>query len=233
MVNTLLLDLDGTLCTMDKARFMKRYLTDMAEHFKDIIPVESFAPHIMKSSAFASSHPSPNYSWGEVFINHFAEGFGLKAHGMLGRFMDFFVKDFPQYCSMVTPHPLTVKLLQISSERGFKLACASNCLMPRIAIEERMRCCGIEPARFAFIPGMEHMHYSKPNPLFFQEIADNIGVAPADCLVVGNDLEEDMCASDIGMKTFFVGVYPEDPDHELTYAGELKDLIALLEKEEI
>jgi len=218
---------------MDKARFMKRYMTDMAEHFKDIIPVDSFAPHIMKSSAFASSHPSPNYFWGEVFINHFAEGFGLKTNGMLGRFMDFFVRDFPQYCSMVTPHPLTAKLLQITAEKGLRLACASNCLMPRIAIEERMRCCSMEPAQFIFIPGMEHMHYSKPNPLFFQEIADNLGVPPEDCLVVGNDVDEDMCAADIGMKTFFVGTYPDDLGAKITYAGELKDLIDLLEKEEI
>lgn len=233
MVNTLLLDLDGTLCTMDKVRFMKRYMTDMAEHFKDIIPVDSFAPHIMKSSAFASSHPSPNYSWGEVFINHFAEGFGLKANGMLGRFMDFFVKDFPQYCSMVTPHPLTAKLLQITAEKGYKLACASNCLMPKIAIEERMRCCGIDPARFDFIPGMEYMHHSKPNPLFFQEIADNLGVEPGDCLVVGNDMDEDMCAADIGMKTFFIGLSTEDLSSKVTYSGELKDLITLLENGEI
>jgi len=232
VVNTLLLDLDGTLCMMDRDRFMKKYMSDMAEHFKDIIPVESFAPHIMKSTAFANSHPSPNYNWGEVFINHFAEGFGLKTNGMLGRFMDFYVKDFPQYGSIIAPHPLAHKLLETAKRKGFKLACSSNCVMPKIAIEERMRCCGIDPSIFDFIPGMEHMHYSKPNPLFFKEIADYLGVEPEDCLVVGNDPDEDMCASDIGMKTFYIGSQvPDEIVSKVTYSGDMKDLLAMLEKE--
>ncbi|MPN59340.1 hypothetical protein SDC9_207061 [bioreactor metagenome] len=152
---------------------------------------------------------------------------------MLGRFMDFYVKDFPQYCSMITPHPLASELLDMALNKGFQLACSSNCVMPKIAIEERIRCCGIDPKLFAFIPGMEHMHYSKPDPLFFQEIADNLGVKTEDCLVVGNDLDEDMCAADMGMKTFFIGLLPEEINTRATYSGDLKDLIAMLEKEEI
>jgi len=48
------------------------------------------------------------------------------------------------------------------------------------------------------------MHATKPNPHYYQEIMEIIKVVPEHCLMVGNDVEEDLVAKTLGMQTFLV-----------------------------
>ena len=48
------------------------------------------------------------------------------------------------------------------------------------------------------------MSYSKPNPKYYLEITEKIGVKPEECLMVGNDVGDDMVAADLGMKVFLL-----------------------------
>jgi len=230
----LLLDIDGTLCQMDKDLFVKKYVTDMSKSFTDLIPTEQFLPQIMKSTAFATAHPSSDQTWLEVFLPHFCQAFGLNPDGLEERFLDYYATGFLKFRSLITPFGAAKKLIKTARERGWRLGISSNCQMPQIGIRERIRWCELSPEDFEFIPGMESMHYCKPNPWFFQEIARKMAVDPQFCLVVGNDPEEDMVAFSLGMKTFFVGTeLTQEQKKQVTYQGNLGDLIALLEKDEI
>jgi FMN phosphatase YigB (HAD superfamily) len=49
------------------------------------------------------------------------------------------------------------------------------------------------------------MGTSKPNPAYYREIAEKIGCAPEDCVMVGNEVQNDILpAKRVGMKTFWV-----------------------------
>ena len=100
--------------------------------------------------------------------------------------------------------------------------------MPQVAIRERVRWAGLNPDQFDFVTGMENMHFCKPNVGFFREIAQNIGVAPEDCIMIGNDMAEDMVAHEIGMKTFLVG---EETGENVDYHGNLESFHQLLEND--
>jgi len=50
----------------------------------------------------------------------------------------------------------------------------------------------------------ENIGYSKPNPLYYTELAKRIGVEPSECLMVGNDVSEDMVAKNVGMQVFLL-----------------------------
>jgi len=228
----LLLDIDGTLCHMDKDLFVKKYVTDMSKNFTYLIPAEQFLPQVIKSTAFTIAHPNPTQTWLEVFLPHFCQAFGLNPDGLTERFIDYYATGFIKFRSMVTPFAAAKKLIKTARDKGWRLGISSNCQMPRIGIMERIRWCGLDPEDFEFIPGMEFMHYCKPNPWFFREIAHQMAVDPRLCLVVGNDPEEDMNAFSVGMKTFFVGteLTPEQKK-QVSYQGNLGDLIALLEKD--
>ncbi|MGI5892547.1 MAG: HAD family hydrolase [Bacillota bacterium] len=230
MTRALLFDLDGTLCLMDADSFTKAYLNEMAKSFSDVILEEQFLPSVMKSTMFCINHPSEHYSCYDVFLHHFCEGFGLDPQAIKDRMMQFYRNDFPKYGKMITKLPLTEDVIRSAKQKGFLLALASNSLMPQFSMAERIRWCGLDPHDFDFIPGVEFMHYAKPNPKYFQEIAKHLGVTDMNqCMMIGNSLEEDMVAADIGMQTFLIaeGPYIEDLE-KVNYHGTLKDLLEMI-----
>jgi len=48
------------------------------------------------------------------------------------------------------------------------------------------------------------MHFCKPNLEYFEEVLSFIDRKPEECLMVGNDVEEDLAAGALGMKTYLV-----------------------------
>ncbi len=50
----------------------------------------------------------------------------------------------------------------------------------------------------------ENSHFAKPNPRYYLEVCEKLGVAPKDCVMVGNDVEEDGCAASLGMEVLLV-----------------------------
>ena len=49
------------------------------------------------------------------------------------------------------------------------------------------------------------MHYCKPNPKYYTEILEMLGKKPEECLMVGNNTDEDCAAAQAaGMKTILV-----------------------------
>ena len=51
----------------------------------------------------------------------------------------------------------------------------------------------------------ENIGYCKPNPEYYKEIASRLGVSVEQCLMVGNDVTEDMeAAQEAGMSVFLI-----------------------------
>ena len=88
-------------------------------------------------------------------------------------------------------------------------------------IGARINWAGLGGLSLDLITSYEIMHFCKPNPRYYQEIADKISISPQRCLMVGNDVEEDLVAQEIGMRTWLVeryrisrGQYQGKPDGE-------------------
>ncbi|MBR1566518.1 MAG: HAD hydrolase-like protein, partial [Oscillospiraceae bacterium] len=50
----------------------------------------------------------------------------------------------------------------------------------------------------------ENSSTCKPNPAYYREILQKRGLRPEECLMVGNDVDEDMVAETLGMKVFLL-----------------------------
>jgi FMN phosphatase YigB (HAD superfamily) len=78
----------------------------------------------------------------------------------------------------------------------------------------------------------ETMHASKPHAAYYNEIAKMIGVDPQDCLMVGNEVKNDILpARKARMKTFWVtnaGSIPTDVPAD--WVGTLEEFATLIEK---
>jgi FMN phosphatase YigB (HAD superfamily) len=90
---------------------------------------------------------------------------------------------------------------------------------------------GLKQEDFSLITDYSVCHYSKPNPSYYQEILDKLGLKSNDVLMFGNNEEEDGCAQDIGIKTYMVGDYfiKGKKDRNLTHLT-LKEIIPTIEK---
>ena len=69
------------------------------------------------------------------------------------------------------------------------------------------------------------MHFCKPYAEYYWEIAELIGCAPGECLMVGNAPVFDLAAGKVGMKTFLLG---DGPRPQADYWGDMGDLCRLL-----
>ena len=50
---------------------------------------------------------------------------------------------------------------------------------------------GLDPEDFKIITTYEDHVYCKPNPEYFRQILEQFELDPSECLMVGNDVEED------------------------------------------
>ena len=74
-----------------------------------------------------------------------------------------------------------------------------------MGIEARLSWIGLTAEDFSLITTYENMHYCKPNPKYYEEILKMIGKKPEECLMVGNNTDEDCAAaSAAGLKTVLV-----------------------------
>ena len=118
----------------------------------------------------------------------------------------------------------TVKWIK---NQGFRIALATNPLFPSIATETRICWTGLEPDEFEFFTTYENSNFCKPNLDYYREVLEKAGLNGEDCLMVGNDVGEDMVASELGMKVFLltpclinkhgadISVYPQGGFSEL------------------
>ena len=95
--------------------------------------------------------------------------------------------------------------MKLCKEHGFRTALATNPLFPAIATENRIRWAGLNPEDFEFYTTYENSSFCKPNPDYYRDAASRMGLKPEECLMVGNDVDEDAkAASSIGMQVFLL-----------------------------
>ena len=50
----------------------------------------------------------------------------------------------------------------------------------------------------------ENSCFCKPNPAYYEEILSKLGLDAGDCVMVGNDVQEDGAAAKLGMRVFIL-----------------------------
>ena len=63
---------------------------------------------------------------------------------------------------------------------------------------------GLDADDFGLITTYEDYSCCKPNIEYFRTVLDELSLDPAECLMVGNDVEEDLVVRDLGVKTYLV-----------------------------
>lgn len=207
MFEAILFDLDGTLLDIDMNYFIPKYFNKMILMAKDfgIDDPEAMAKQIYKSTGAMIVDDNLNLTNEEVFMTDFLEKFPYLEEKKAFDFFDhFYTEGFPELQGFARPFPGIPSMMNDIFNKGMKVVIATNSVFPRAAIVERLHWAGVKNFDYSLITSYEIMHACKPNPRYYREIANLIEVEPENCLMVGNDIGEDLIAGKIGMKTFLV-----------------------------
>ncbi len=203
-VNTLLFDLDGTLLGCDINVFLQYYLQTVATKVAQagLAEPKAFMRQLLASTQAMVDNLEPTVNNASAFAGHFYPALAMERAKAEPVFMNYYANDFPKLRTRTYVKPAARALLTLAASKGYDLVLATNPLFPLVAIEERMRWAEVFDFPWRLVTAYESMHFCKPHVEYYREILDLIGRSPEECLMVGNDVEEDLVAGTLGLATF-------------------------------
>lgn len=203
-LKTILFDLDGTLLPMDQDTFVKTYFGLLAR---------TLAPHgydpqkliegIWKGTMAMIANDGSMLNE-EAFWSVFCQLFGEEARKDIPLFDAFYANVFEQVKVSCGFNPKAAECIAALRQQGFRLVLATNPIFPAMATESRIRWAGLHKEDFELVTTYENSVYCKPNLDYYRAILQEIGCDPAECLMVGNDVSDDMPVRELGMRVFLL-----------------------------
>jgi HAD superfamily hydrolase (TIGR01549 family) len=204
MITTVLFDLDGTLLPMDQDAFVKAYMVGLtkkaAGHGYDPAQV----PRAIWAGTKAMVKNDGSARNEDVFWDTFSALCNKDARQDIAIFDEFYRNEFQQLRTVCGCDSRSAQAIQEIKALGYRVALATNPLFPAIATHSRARWAGLDPEDFDLITTYENSRHCKPNPAYYQDVMETLGVKPEECVMVGNDVDEDMIAEKLGMKVFLL-----------------------------
>ena len=200
----ILFDLDGTLLNLDTDELVSRYFKTMTEFLiKNGYDAEKIIAGI-QSGTYAMIKNDGSITNEEALAQAFIKSYPCDINDFNNLMNRYYTEEFDKIKSIVTYEEETKLMITKLKENGYKLILATNPLFPRIATLKRISWAGLSSDDFEIITTYEKEYFSKPNTKYYESIINRINVKPNDCIMVGNDAEEDMCAEDIGLDVFLI-----------------------------
>ena len=231
-ITTILFDLDGTLLPMDQEKFLKAYIGGLAKAAEP----HGYEPMTITSSILAGTAAMIKNN-GEktneaVFWGALAKIYGEAVMEDVHIFDEFYQTDFQKIKDVCGFAPQASDVIAKIKEKGFRVALATNPLFPIVATESRIRWAGLEPKDFEVFTTYETSKFSKPNLNYYKEVLSELGLEPEECLMVGNDVADDMVVTKLGMNAFLLTdcmINTKNEDISSYPHGGFDDLIAYID----
>ena len=226
-VKMVFFDLDGTLLPMDMDEFTMGYFQMLAAKAAPRGYEQKSLVKGIWHGVSAMVQNDGHCTNEEAFWEDFAKIYGEQALLDKPLFDDFYANEFQNARMFCGYNPEAAEAVRWIKEQGIRIALATNPLFPSVATESRIRWTGLEPDEFEFYTTYENIGWCKPNLDYYREVLRQAGLDAHECLMVGNDVGEDMVASKLGFTTYLVTDYVENRagvSYEPCLKGSLEDL---------
>ncbi len=232
MTRIVLFDLDGTLLPVETEFFLTHYMDALAGYFEGVMTYEAFRKALLGATLETINNLDPGARNFEAFAESFSRLSGLPWDDVWPIIDRYYAERYPKLRVHVPENPAARAVVEKCVEKGWRLVLATQPLFPDTATRERMRWCNIDSLPWELVTTLDNMHFCKPHPAYYREIVDTLGLDPTKCVMVGNDMQEDMVAKKVGMKTFLVEDFLIDrgEDLEPDCRGRLVDVPEALDK---
>lgn len=216
----ILFDMDGTLLPMDIDKFTMCYFKALC---KAVCPgkmePKAFTDAVWQSTAEMMKNDGSALNR-EVFWQTFekiTEIDNVKEYKELCD--EFYEEKFNEIRLICGENPLAVKAVKLANEKADIVVLATSPIFPETAQLNRLGWMGLKKEDFRLVTSYDTDSYCKPNPDYYKSICERIGVLPSECLMIGNDVNEDMKPTlAVGMDTYLVTDWLI-PAKDYTYNG--------------
>ena len=236
MIKAVLFDMDGTLLPMDVKSFEKLYFTTLSARVASLgYQPQALIEGVLRGTGAMIRNDGTKLN-SEVFWSVFAGIFGEKSYGDVRNFDEYYRTDFVAAKAACGVNQKAAEIVKNLKKRGLTVVVATNPLFPEVAQEQRLSWSGVDRAVVDLITHYDNSRFCKPNLKYYEEILGKLNLKGEQCLMVGNDVNEDMIASELGMKVFLVTdclLNPDGKDVSVYPHGTFDDLADYLAKEHI
>jgi len=198
----ILFDLDGTLLPMDYPTFEKTYFSGLCRSLRDVSP-ENLVRGMWDGVAAMVGNDGSRTNR-EAFAEAFSASTGLDYGEREEEFLSYYHTEFQNCRKVCELTDLSGEIINLLQRKGYTVAIATNPLFPQIATFSRLRWLGIDPECIPLVTTFENSSTAKPNPAYFREVCRRLGVRPSDCMMIGNDAQEDGAAASVGMEVMLI-----------------------------
>ncbi|MBN2259880.1 MAG: HAD family hydrolase [Clostridiales bacterium] len=225
-------DLDGTLLPMDTDKFMKMYFHEMSKVFTGVMEPKELLENVM-SATNSMVKDLTDRSNEEVFMAAFEEKIDGNIEKYRALWDEFYQTGYKNVRNSSYVSQQMQESIAILKKKGYRLIIATNPLFPKDAILQRIEWAGVSADDFEYISSFEQNHYCKPQLSFYNEILESLNLEAEDCLMVGNDVQEDMIVSAIGMKTYLIENHMQHRNEkkiEVDYRGDYESFLSFVKE---
>lgn len=204
-------DLDGTLLPMNLKEFLSRYLPLITAEAAHLAQPGLVGRWIMQGTQAMTLLEGGDKTCEDIFWKEFCSISGGERRQYEPVFTSFYEGGFDALGALCPRELRTAQIVSAAREKGLRCALATMPVFPRIATHKRLGWAGLRPEDFEVITTYEICHAAKPSTGYYREILDWMGLEPAECIMVGNDVGDDMIpALTLGMDAFYVDAWPEN-----------------------
>ncbi len=208
MYKNFLFDLDGTLLPMNMEHFIKIYLNTLCKRFSPVFGVapKVIAEAVYKATAAMSKNDGSRLNR-DIFYEKTSEVIGINLSDYSEELDDYYLSEFIEAKKAANYTPASkrcIDFVKAHKSADGKLIAATNPIFPEIATLRRLAWAGVSGNDFDYITIYENSSFCKPNLNYYKAICQKCGIKPEESIMIGNDVDEDMCASELGFDTFLI-----------------------------
>lgn len=193
----LLCDLDGTLLANRMSDFQPIYLKALGKHLSSRVPPDKMINELMHGTSLMLQNDNPLITLESSFDQYFYPHLGVEKQAIIDLILEFYETTFPSLGTLTNQIPDAISFVEDQISIGSRVVIATNPLFPRIATFNRLVWAGLPVTqnKFELVTTYEFMHFTKPRPEYYAEILAYLGYPNEPVVMIGNDLEEDVLAS--------------------------------------
>lgn len=200
-----LFDLDGTLLPMNMESFIKLYFSSLCKRFVPVLHIESdmLVKAVLSGTEAMTKNDNSKLNK-EVFWETASKVCDMDLRKYTGDFDDYYNNEFIAAKQATSVNPFAKKSVEYIKKNGGRLIAATNPIFPEVATRRRLKWAGVSPDDFEFITVYENSGFCKPNLKYFEMICERCSISPEESIMIGNDVDEDLCSSKLGFDTYLI-----------------------------
>ena len=230
-IKKVLIDLDGTLLPMDFDVFLNGYIKSISSKASKIgLTKESFGKGLWAGIVKMMQNDGTKTNE-DAFWNAFCFVTGVNKKDsdlVLNEYYNSEFNEVKKYCGFNKNAKILIDKL---SANGYNLILATNPLFPKMATINRLKWAGVDYDSFSYVSTYENSSFCKPNLNYYLEILNKLSLKAEECLMIGNDVLDDMVTLNLNMQAFLLTdclINKNDEDINKFNNGNFEDLFKFL-----